>query len=337
MNLDLFAAASVAVLSSFTHCYAMCGGFNIAFWQLNRGSKCLLSLTLLYHFSRIAAYIALGVIFTAFGNVLGFINRGFLLFLLGVFMVLLGFALIFRGKMLEILENQTLFKLFARRILGRFSVRGVRGALILGFCNGFVPCGLVYFFIALSMSGGNFGNLENAGNLDEFNKNLSAENSMNLNAVNLGNSENLENLNAENLENAGNLENLSTENLGNAGNLENLNAVNLANLEAGFFENLFGNFGDFLAKFTEKFADFFNFGIFSNLAEFFDFSIFANLARAALIMLIFGLCTLPALLFFNTLTQILSTKFRLIWSKISYLIIIFYGLYLAFVGFMASA
>lgn len=251
MNLDLFAAASVAVLSSFTHCYAMCGGFNIAFWQLNRGSKCLLSLTLLYHFSRIIAYIALGVIFAAFGNVLGFINRGFLLFLLGVFMVLLGFALIFRGKMLEILENQMLFKLFARRILGRFSVRGVRGALILGFCNGFVPCGLVYFFIALSMSGGNFG-LENTGNLDEF-------------------------------------------------------------------------------------AKFFNFGVFSNLAEFFDFSIFANLARAALIMLIFGLCTLPALLFFNTLTQILSTKFRLIWSKISYLIIIFYGLYLAFVGFMASA
>lgn len=322
MNLDLFAAASVAVLSSFTHCYAMCGGFNIAFWQLNRGSKCLLSLTLLYHFSRIAAYIALGVIFAAFGNVLGFINRGFLLFLLGVFMVLLGFALIFRGKMLEILENQMLFKLFARRILGRFSIRGVRGALILGFCNGFVPCGLVYFFIALSMSGGNFG-LENAGNLDEFNGNLSAENSMNLNAVNLVNSENLENLNAENLE--------------NAGNLENLNAENSANLEAGFFENLFGNFGDFFAKFTENLAGIFNLGVFSNLAGFFDFSIFANLARAALIMLIFGLCTLPALLFFNTLTQILSTKFRLIWSKISYLIIIFYGLYLAFVGFMASA
>lgn len=217
MNLDLFAAASVAILSSFTHCYAMCGGFNIAFARLNATSKHQISLTLVYHFSRIIAYIALGVIFALFGNAIGFINRGFLSFMIGVFMVILGLALIFRGKLLEILETQVFFKLFARRILGKFSLKGVCGACILGFCNGFVPCGLVYFFIALAM----------------------------------------------------------------------------------------------------------------NVA-------FSSIFKAALIMLIFGLCTLPALLFFNALTQILSAKFRKFWAQISYLIIIAYGLYLSYLGFLAT-
>ncbi|KQI24484.1 membrane protein, partial [Campylobacter coli CVM 41963] len=30
--------------------------------------------------------------------------------------------------------------------------KGVKSAMILGFANGFVPCGLVYFFLANAMS-----------------------------------------------------------------------------------------------------------------------------------------------------------------------------------------
>ena len=239
---------SVAVLSSFSHCYAMCGGFNLAFLRLNLGvsakkngnaefaSGALNSnsqtnahpqnathaknganfpLVLTYHAFRIVAYVLLGVIFGAFGNVLAFLNKGVLFFALGVFMVLLGLALIFRGQILAFIENPFLFNAFAKKVWQKVNFKGYKSAVVLGFCNGFVPCGLVYFALALSMS--------------------------------------------------------------------------------------------------QK-----------------------NLWQSALIMLVFGLCTLPALLFFSEFVRIVGQKFQKIWAIISALIIAFYGLYLAYLGVVLS-
>ncbi len=48
----------------------MCGGFNLLFINLNSKSNNLFLLTFIYHLFRIFAYIALGIIFGTFGNIL---------------------------------------------------------------------------------------------------------------------------------------------------------------------------------------------------------------------------------------------------------------------------
>ncbi len=159
MIADFLALASVAFLSSFGHCYAMCGGFNLAFLNLNLKSKSPFLLSLLYHFSRIFAYVLLGGIFGLFGNILALNAKlqSFSFFFLGVFMMVLGFALILRGKILAFLENKILFEKISKKIIKKAkNFKGVKSALILGFANGFVPCGLVYFFLASAMSKQNF-------------------------------------------------------------------------------------------------------------------------------------------------------------------------------------
>lgn len=211
MNLELVTMMSVAVLSSFGHCYGMCGAFNLAFLHLNATAKAPFLLTLTYHTLRICAYMLLGVVFGAFGNVLAFLNKGILFFVLGVFMVFLGVALLFRGKILTFLENPFFFNLFAKKIWQKANFKGYKSAVVLGFCNGFVPCGLVYFALALAMS-----------------------------------------------------------------------------------QN--------------------------------------NLYKSVFIMLLFGLCTLPALLFLSEFIRFLGQKFQHLWTKLSYLIIMFYGIYLAYLG-----
>lgn len=81
--------------------------FYFTFYKFKFKSNNLFLLTLIYHLFRIFAYIVLGIIFGTFGNILA-INakiQGLSFFVLGVFMMILGFALIFRGNMLSFIEN----------------------------------------------------------------------------------------------------------------------------------------------------------------------------------------------------------------------------------------
>lgn len=213
MSAELLTTMSVAFLSSFSHCYAMCGGFNLAFLRLNSSAKSPFLLTLTYHLSRIFTYVLLGIIFGAFGNIFAFINKNFFFFILGIFMVLLGIALLFRGKILALFENPFLFNLFAKKIWQKAKFKGYKSAVVFGFCNAFVPCGLVYFALALAMS-----------------------------------------------------------------------------------QN--------------------------------------TLFQSAFIMLIFGLCTLPALLFFNQVLGFLGQSWQRVWARLSAFIIALYGLYLMYLGVM---
>ncbi|MCX2683565.1 sulfite exporter TauE/SafE family protein [Campylobacter sp. MIT 21-1685] len=160
MNFDFFATEFgtlfiVAFLSSFGHCYSMCGGFSLAFMAFNANSNQLFFLNCMYHIFRICAYLVLGLIFGLFGNILA-LNaqiQSFSLFILGIFMTVLGFALLFRGKILACIENLNFFTAYNMKIIRKaMQYKGVKSAVILGFANGFVPCGLVYFFLANAMS-----------------------------------------------------------------------------------------------------------------------------------------------------------------------------------------
>ncbi|NDJ27584.1 hypothetical protein DMB95_06340 [Campylobacter sp. MIT 12-8780] len=152
MSVDFLALISVALLSSFTHCYAMCSGLNLAFLRLNAKEKSPLLLSLTYHSFRILAYIFLGLVFSSFGNVISHFSQSLLFFMLGVFMVLLGLAMFVRGNFLAFFERNFIFHFLREKMLKKFHFKGYKNAMFLGFLNGFVPCGLVYFYLALSMS-----------------------------------------------------------------------------------------------------------------------------------------------------------------------------------------
>lgn len=158
LNIDFFVILSVAFLSSFGHCYAMCGGFTLAFMRLNAPHKHLFLLTFLYQLSRILAYIFLGILCGIFGNILAINSKiqSFSFFIIGIFMVILGCALIFRGNLLAFFENNIIIhSLFKFVIQKSMKFKGVKSALMLGFANGFVPCGLVYFFLTDTLKRGN--------------------------------------------------------------------------------------------------------------------------------------------------------------------------------------
>ena len=216
-KLDILALISVAFLNSFSHCYAMCGGFSLAFLSLNSRCKNLEILILVYHLFRILAYAFLGVFFGIFTEFLklNFKIQSLVFFVLGIFMIILGFALIFRGKFLAFIENKSIFSFILQNILKKTKgLKGFKSAVLLGFLNGFVPCGLVYFFLASAVS------------------------------------------------------------------------------KQSIFESIF-------------------------------------------VMLVFGISTLPAMLFFSKLSKFIKDSFKKAFAYVSYMLIIFYGLNLAYFGFKA--
>ena len=141
---------AIAFLSSFSHCLFMCGGFLLL---LNNS----LAKALLYHGFRIGGYVFLGLLASGFGAVfaLSAQAKGLLFFALGCFMLLLAFALFFRGVLLSFIERPGPvargFAALGRRVF-LLKNRPYLRISILGFLNGLLPCGISYFFLAQCMS-----------------------------------------------------------------------------------------------------------------------------------------------------------------------------------------
>ena len=175
-------------------------------------------LSTLYNLARIFAYVALGALFGAFGAAISFgmQARGVIFFIVGLVIAFIGIALLFRGELLKFVESEKALKFIVKMAKTSVQKRNLTNFLLLGFLNGLLPCGVVYYFLAL--------------------------------------------------------------------------------------------------------------GILS-----------ANVADASLIMLIFGLCTLPAMLLASFVFGLLREKFKEIMFKLSACIMILNGLYLSFLGYRANA
>ena len=150
---------SVAALSSVGHCVGMCGGFAIVLARFLNGKGKIFSTAMIagYNLARICAYMLLGFIFGSLGGVftLSLAARGYLFFAIGVFMAVLGVALIRRGAVLNFIEkNAFLSKILNEKMKAAISKNSVLGFLTLGFLNGLLPCGVVYYFLALAVASG---------------------------------------------------------------------------------------------------------------------------------------------------------------------------------------
>lgn len=155
----VFSIITVALSSSLAHCAGMCGGFVVALCNFLDQKKSVKNIFVIigYNASRVSAYILQGAVFGAFGGVftLSLKARGYLFFALGVFLVILGIALICRGKILNFIEaNSPFYKFINSKMKRLISQKRKFGFLVLGFLNGFLPCGVVYYFLALAIASG---------------------------------------------------------------------------------------------------------------------------------------------------------------------------------------
>ncbi|OSQ25856.1 hypothetical protein CCON61_03960 [Campylobacter concisus] len=151
---------SVAFLSSFSHCVGMCSGFLSLQTLFFKGKNKIeiLMLSTLYSLARIFAYVVLGALFGAFGAVISFNMqaRGVIFFIVGLAIAFIGIALLFRGELLKFVENQKALNFVVRIAKTRIQKKNLTNFLLLGFLNGFLPCGVVYYFLALGILSANF-------------------------------------------------------------------------------------------------------------------------------------------------------------------------------------
>ena len=159
-NINLYMIISVAFLSSFSHCVGMCSGFLSLQTLFFKGKNKIeiLMLSTLYSLVRIFAYVVLGALFGAFGAVISFSMqaRGVIFFIVGLAIAFIGIALLFRGEFLKFVENQKALNFVVRIAKTRIQKKNLTNFLLLGFLNGFLPCGVVYYFLALGILSANF-------------------------------------------------------------------------------------------------------------------------------------------------------------------------------------
>ena len=160
-SIDILSIVTIAFLGSFGHCLGMCGGIVIAYSSTkidDKYSKLMQSIAhLSYSFGRITTYIMLGAIFGAIGGVakLNGYTMAIMTIVAGLFMILAGLSLLGKVKFLTKLEHSFSSSSFYQNTFRKvLRSRSLYSFYILGLLNGFLPCGLVYFFAVTAASTG---------------------------------------------------------------------------------------------------------------------------------------------------------------------------------------
>jgi len=159
-DISLYTIIAVAFMSSFSHCVGMCSGFLSlqALFFKGKSKREIFMLSTLYNLARIFAYVALGALFGAFGAAISFglQARGLIFFIVGLAIAFIGIALLFRGELLKFVENEKALNFIVKIAKERLKNKNLVNFLLLGFLNGLLPCGVVYYFLALGILSANF-------------------------------------------------------------------------------------------------------------------------------------------------------------------------------------
>lgn len=131
----------------------MCGGFIVAYSSSKIDAKSSKSKQftshLFYSIGRVTSYIFIGMVSGYFGSVISFsqTSTGYFLFVIGLFMILMGFSLMGQIRFLTSLESSIATNLLIKKIFSSLiHSKSIYSFYGLGMLNGFLPCGLVYFF-----------------------------------------------------------------------------------------------------------------------------------------------------------------------------------------------
>lgn len=133
----------------------MCGGFVIAYTaakidpSIDRTKQYLAHIV--YNFGRIISYMIIGAFFGFLGGILliSTTTQGILYVIIGIFMILMGISLSGNLKFLTSIEVSLAKYGFFKNLFSKLiHSKTLPSFFFLGMLNGFLPCGLVYFFAA---------------------------------------------------------------------------------------------------------------------------------------------------------------------------------------------
>jgi len=151
-------AVFVLAFLSSAHCIGMCGGFAAAIGATQQRVAPLLIRQLVYSVGRCLTYAFLGacagfagLYFSRFDNALVTAQQVFSI-LAGVVMVVVGGSVLglFRWRRKQ--GPGVIGQLFAPMFRQLLNARGGLGYFVAGLANGFLPCGLVYAFLAIAVT-----------------------------------------------------------------------------------------------------------------------------------------------------------------------------------------
>jgi sulfite exporter TauE/SafE len=139
----------------------MCGGFVIAYTTAKvdpaKSRLWQSAAHLLYNLGRITSYMIIGAVFGYLGSIM-LISKtlhGALYIAIGIFMILMGISLSGNLRFLTSIEASLTKYAFFRRLFSKLiHSKSLASFFFLGMLNGFLPCGLVYFFAASAAATG---------------------------------------------------------------------------------------------------------------------------------------------------------------------------------------
>jgi len=134
----------IGVLSSF-HCVGMCGGLVVTYTAgqgLGEGGQKKLLPHLYYNLGRVLSYTLIGAILGGIGSFFGInpVFSGVLTLFAAAFMLAMGASLVRNINFIEKLKSK-LPSFVAKYLFSQKQSAKPRGPLIIGFLNGFMPCG----------------------------------------------------------------------------------------------------------------------------------------------------------------------------------------------------
>jgi sulfite exporter TauE/SafE len=160
-SVELSTIFLVALLGSFGHCIGMCGGFVLAYTaakvDANWSKTHQMIAHLLYSLGRVTSYMILGAIFGFLGEKIGFSMpaKGMLFIVVGLLMLLIGLSLMGKLKFLNSIESSIAQgSWFGKLFRTVVHAKTLPSFYFMGMLNGFIPCGLVYFFLTAAIVAG---------------------------------------------------------------------------------------------------------------------------------------------------------------------------------------
>lgn len=158
MELDFFLIFNIAFWSALGHCIGMCGGIVLAMnTKIAQNSFPPLPCNLLYNLGRISSYIVIGALCGGAGKVFEInpYTKGGALILIGILTSLFGAFMLFSPKFLSKIEPSFTetkgFRAFFAKI---YTSKSLGSFFLLGLLNGFLPCGIVYYFALIALASG---------------------------------------------------------------------------------------------------------------------------------------------------------------------------------------
>jgi len=156
---NFYVIISVAFLGSLGHCVGMCGGFIVAYTAAKidstRSKTYQFFCHFLYNIGRVTSYAIIGAFFGFIGSVFVFdrISMGTLNIVIGIFMFFMGLSLMGKIRFLTSIESSLASSGIVKKLFSMLiHSKTLPSFFFLGMLNGFLPCGLVYFFAASAAS-----------------------------------------------------------------------------------------------------------------------------------------------------------------------------------------